>query len=440
MKNQIYIYYLIIIIASSNKVFSQDIIFLHHSVGEGVYLEGDVGDWFYNYNNTNSTNYNFSFRYFPNTPYPWDNYPYDYWNLWVNNACDNSDPDIECLSGLCADYDVIIFKHCYPGASIIDDEAGPVISSPNKTLDNYKVQYRAIRDSLDAYPDNKFIVWTLAPLHRLVTSVESAARARQFVNWVKNEWLTEDGREHPNISIFDFFGYTAESDPSPANGQVNCLKYEFEYSHTDNNSHPNTAANEYVGPLFAQFIVDVIENVTPIKVTNIVVTGTDNLTVINSAAGTLQMDASIEPLNVSNSSIEWSVESLTGNATISENGLLTAVSGGDVKVIARALDGSNVSGFCIVTIINQSTTYNQGASYNDELYIIQFPDILKLKLKKETTLYNQFSIYTISGVLLLKERISENLNEIDISAYPSGVYILSLSGDQSVLPLKFIKP
>ncbi|NJO69220.1 MAG: hypothetical protein HC830_08020 [Bacteroidetes bacterium] len=113
-----------------------------------------------------------------------------------------------------------------------------------------------MRTLMDQYPNIKFIIWTLAPLHRLATNEANAVRAKQFVDWVKNEWLTEDGKPHPNIFVFDFWGYAAESNTSPTKGKVNCLKYEFEKSHTETDSHPNKAANEYIGPKFAEFIVN----------------------------------------------------------------------------------------------------------------------------------------------------------------------------------------
>ena len=84
------------------------------------------------------------------------------------------------------------------------------------------------------------------------------ARARQFVDWEKNNFLTEDGKYHPNIFIFDFWGIVVEDDPNPPNDEENCLKYGYERSHTDGDSHPNTAANQTAGPLFAQSIIDAI--------------------------------------------------------------------------------------------------------------------------------------------------------------------------------------
>jgi hypothetical protein len=251
---------LLVIITFS--LHSQKVIFLHHSTGGGVYNGSNgLDQWFVNYNTAHGTSYQIEEFEYPNTPYEWSNYAYDYWNLWINQGkCDNSEPGIRCLDWFTSNYDVIIFKHCYPGAGILADLGTPTISSSRKSLENYMLQYRALRDLMDTYPNNKFIVWTLAPLHRLAANSENASRARQFVNWVKNDWLSEDGKTHPNIYIFDFYGYAAELNASPANGVVNCLKYNYEKSHTDKDSHPNPTANATIMPFFGQFIVDVLQN------------------------------------------------------------------------------------------------------------------------------------------------------------------------------------
>lgn len=235
----------------------QKAIFLHHSTGNGVW-KGGVPEWIADYNATHHTNIQATEFSYPNKPYPWANYPYDFWNLWVNNNCDSDNKNIECLSTLVEEYDLIIIKHCFPGAAIKADTGTPDIASQTRTLENYKLQYRALRDLFDRYPDTKFMVWTLAPLHRLATDAGDAARAREFVEWVKREWLSEDAKSHPNISIFDFFALAAESNPSPINGQVNCLKYEYELKHDNHDSHPNTTANTAIAPYFAKAIVDVL--------------------------------------------------------------------------------------------------------------------------------------------------------------------------------------
>jgi hypothetical protein len=224
------------------------IIFLHHSTGAGVWSGGNVPGWFSNYNAAHGTSFSISDRLYPDTPYLWNNYPYDYWNLWVNGACNSSNPNIECMNTLAANHNIVIYKHCFPGADVVADNGLPAVGSSIQTLANYKLQYRALRQMMDSYPNNKFIVWTLVPLHRLATDATTAARAKEFVDWVKNSWLTEDGHSHQNIFIFDFWGLVAGTD--------NFLRYEYEGSHTGSDSHPNGQANATVGPIFSQFIVD----------------------------------------------------------------------------------------------------------------------------------------------------------------------------------------
>jgi hypothetical protein len=239
-----------------------DAILLHHSVGGNLYTEGGVAAWFTTYNSTHGTNYHVSERVYPDYPYPTStNYPYDYWNLWVHGACSSGNPGNQCLNVLTQDYDVIIFKHCYPGADIGPDSGAADITSSDRELQNYKLQFRALRATLDSYPNTKFIVWTLVPMNSgdSANTAEKAARAKQFVDWVKGEWLTEDGKSHPNIFIFDFWGYVASTTPSQ--GPINTLRTIYKRDGYD--SHPNTLANQTIGPDFSQFIVNVIENNAP---------------------------------------------------------------------------------------------------------------------------------------------------------------------------------
>lgn len=274
---------LFLITGTNSSVFSQKAIFLHHSTGAGVYNEGNVNQWIENYNSINQTQFIVDERSYPNDPYPWDNYPYDFWHLWVDNNCQANSSGIQCLDNLASQYGVIIFKHCFPGAGMNADNGTPQVNSSEKTLANYKLQYRALRDKFKTMPNTKFIVWTLAPLHRLSTDSESAKRAAEFVSWVKNDWLAENGTSPKNIFIFDFWGYTAETSALPANGNENCLKYDYERSHSDGDSHPNLLANQTIGPLFAQFIIDVFNSKTN-SVSNIskaTITMTRNQLIVN---------------------------------------------------------------------------------------------------------------------------------------------------------------
>ena len=72
--------------------------------------------------------------------------------------------------------------------------------------------------------------------------------------------------------------------------------------------------------------------------------------------GTLQMGASVLPVNTTHKAVKWSVDSVTGgtgSAIITSAGVLTGKSAGDVNVIATATDGSGIIGNKTITIIPQ---------------------------------------------------------------------------------------
>jgi hypothetical protein len=256
---------LILLVSLATLSMAQDekIIFLHHSTGGMVYSKGSVAKTFAEYNKQHGTNISISERNFPNKPYPWENYPYDYWNIWVNGYCEQQNgtetyKNVECLESLTREFDLIIFKHCFPGAEVLEDTGTPNIASKRKSLENYKLQYRALRNKLDKFPDNDFIIWTLVPLHRLSSNAaETAERAKEFVDWVKSDWLTEDGKKHHNIHIFDYFSFAAElGNQENGNSSVQyCLKYEYELAHDNGDSHPNDLACKEIGDEFAKFIL-----------------------------------------------------------------------------------------------------------------------------------------------------------------------------------------
>jgi len=74
--------------------------------------------------------------------------------------------------------------------------------------------------------------------------------------------------------------------------------------------------------------------IPPVPVTVVTVTGAGGATTITVDKGTLQMSAHIDPHNATDQSVVWSVINGTGQATISSNGLLTAVKSGTVTVKA----------------------------------------------------------------------------------------------------------
>jgi uncharacterized protein YjdB len=95
-----------------------------------------------------------------------------------------------------------------------------------------------------------------------------------------------------------------------------------------------------------------------IPVTNITISGAGGATTIANDNGTLQLNASIQPVNATNKNVVWSITSGTGIATVSGTGLLTAIDNGSVTVRATATDGSDVFNTIVITISNQVTPVN----------------------------------------------------------------------------------
>jgi len=241
----------------SNDKEMKKIIFLHHSTGKNIWLgntnkyinkliqKSDVRDYFNSYNKANKTKLLITERIFPKEePYGWKNYPFDYYNIWVKNAGKEPYMEEPTLEILTSEYEVIIFKHCYPVSRILEDSGIPDINSEEKRIESYKLQYKAIKNKLHQFPDNKFIVWTPAVFIRNQISEDEAKRTRAFYEWIIDEW-DESG---DNIYIWDFYKYETE-------GGLYLLD---KYATGPSNSHPNREFSAKMAPVFSKFIIDVV--------------------------------------------------------------------------------------------------------------------------------------------------------------------------------------
>jgi hypothetical protein len=239
------------------NTLSVNILFLHHSTGEQIIRggisrykykltkKGNIHKWFKIYNKKNNTNYIFKSQIFPkHEPYGWNNYPYDYYNIWVKNSGSEAymkEPTLEILT---KKYDLIIFKHCFP-VSEINDIDNPSIESQEKSIENYKLQYQALKEKMHEFKNTKFLIWTGPALVENATNAHQAKQAKIFFKWVTEEW----DQKGDNIYIWDF--YSLETDGGLY------LKYENAKCMTDSHVSSNFARKVY--PLFCKRIVDVIE-------------------------------------------------------------------------------------------------------------------------------------------------------------------------------------
>jgi len=242
------------------------IVLLHHSTGEVVW-KGGLPEFFTAWNAAHGTRYQITELDYPNAAgghlwlrrhlpfsvfrkliprhYPWDNQPYDYWNLWVAHTGADRDRAEWNLDDLVRSYDVIVFKHCYP-VSAVQPEAGTAsVSSHQPTLANYQLQYQALRARMRQFPNTRFIVWTPTALAPAESNPGQAARAGQFSTWVKERW-DEKG---DNIFIWDFRELETGGGPF----------VKPEYLPDPQDSHPGPGLGAMAAPLLGKRIVDVIE-------------------------------------------------------------------------------------------------------------------------------------------------------------------------------------
>jgi len=251
-----------------------DLIFIHHSCGSN-WLSNSLHDALIDkdyIDERNDITYNIdlspdSSRPDSLSPTPGHKTNMHHWILWFNDYL-NGVISHGCNNGI---NKIIMFKSCYPASNIESDgnEPGDPFAS-SKTITNYKAVfrhpngpghtyshnnyiYKSLEDIFAENPDILFIPVTAPPRHYApsdATNDAQAHRARQFNNWLKNEWLNNYNSANPdlhNVAVFDWFDIL--SYPDSHSSHPNRLKSE--YGGDGGNSHPNSDANYYSTQIFA---------------------------------------------------------------------------------------------------------------------------------------------------------------------------------------------
>ena len=216
------------------------IIFLHHSCGHNLIEEGGVregltalGYEFYDHG-YNDDGLRLADGSYTGTHFdvPGDNTDPD--GIAAIFSQPLHDPPDTTFSHL-MQYDVIIFKSCFPTSNIGSDEQ----------LDEFKGYYLTVRDRIDQYPDKLFIVVTQPPQVPGASDAAEGRRARALADWLASEEFL-GGRS--NVFTFDFFDLLA--------GDDNFLRSGYRYD--DEDGHPNARANGEIGPQFVAFVDEAI--------------------------------------------------------------------------------------------------------------------------------------------------------------------------------------
>ena len=233
-------------IIGENSGAMTNIIFLHHSVGNHLIENGNVREllseqgydfWDHNYNWIGLRDPQGSFRdYSYNVPL--NNTDTDgLWNIFQQNKYTQP---LNTLSGL-LQHEVIIIKSCFPNNNI----------ESQVDLQLRQEMYREIRDVMLAHDDKLFILLTSPPLNPIETDLQTAGRARQLSDWLASEAFLSTSE---NVFVFDYFSLLAEDDPAAAD--YNMLREEYREGA---DSHPTENADQELGPVFVNFILQSID-------------------------------------------------------------------------------------------------------------------------------------------------------------------------------------
>lgn len=222
------------------------VLYLHHSTGLNIW-QGGVPELVAGRRAADGRPVQIVERSFPDKPYPWDNNPYDYWTLWVDHSGDDREQGQATLEDLVGAYDVVVWKNCFLAGDMVPDDGRPDVTSPVRTLANYRLQYEALRDAMRRFPETTFLVWTLPPKAQTDTDPVAAGLAREFAAWVRDEW-DEPG---DNIALWDYRAIAAPDDDLylPARSAVG-----------ERDSHPNARLASAAAPLFVERLFDVIDH------------------------------------------------------------------------------------------------------------------------------------------------------------------------------------
>lgn len=220
---------------------SGNILFIHRSVGANLLDQGAVRDYIsghssglalYDYDVNNAQLYGPTNFEDTGTDYGLGGTePVDYGHLWTSSETEWAVPRNLIMTDA-RNFKVIAFKSCYTACDYLNSRTD---------LADYQEYYtRMVDDFFAAHPEKIFVLMSPPPLRQSESNPEKAALAREFADWLSG--LTSG---HSNILYFNLFDQFAGAD--------NYLKDEYE---GEDGSHPNEHANQVVGPVFAQFLIN----------------------------------------------------------------------------------------------------------------------------------------------------------------------------------------
>jgi len=163
------------------------------------------------------------------------------------------------------------------------------------------------------------------------------------------------------------------------------------------------------------------------------------------AGHTQQLYATVSPANATYKSVSWTSNNISV-ATVSSNGLVTAIAAGTATITVAALDGSGITATSKVTATDDVTATHDLKTIPDEQSVSIYPnplnqDKLTIKMDNNGGLENVEVIITnLQGQKVYQNSVYGNKTvEISTSGLlKSSIYIVSVKYGQSIITKKIV--
>jgi len=159
------------------------------------------------------------------------------------------------------------------------------------------------------------------------------------------------------------------------------------------------------------------------QIESITIMAENGISSISDSTGTLQLKVVVAPYYATNKEVIWSINNITGRASIDETGLVTAISNGVVTVKAVAADGSGVSGVMDLSI---------NLVPSDPLLVIVGENDLRIPINEHCA-DCRMSLYDMNGRLLDTKPVESNMLVFERSNLRSGIYLVVLDNKYAIL-------
>ena len=230
---------------------------------------------------------------------------------------------------------------------------------------------------------------------------------------VLGEWGAENKNNTPAlVTYYDYYLKAAKS------RQIATVDWMFVF---------NRSTLIWGLPIVMDAIVD------PFKPNYSAVTGLTVSSTINSVAigKTVQLTATIAPLNATSQAIIWTSANLA-TATVNSTGLITGKTAGTVTISATAIGKSATYKVTVTTITDIKTAKETG------ILIYPNPVIDKLNIQFPGS-PSQISLYSMDGKQLIARNTEDSQMEIDMTSFKSGIYILKVKQSGQEVTNKIVK-